>query len=99
LRGFGWEEDGHIVGNVNTALFRRRGKTIWVIANVAVHPGYRRRGIARTLVFQAMQHARERGAASIWLQVRDDNPGAIQLYAQLGFVTRSHRTIWMVEPA
>jgi ribosomal protein S18 acetylase RimI-like enzyme len=99
LRGFVWEEDGRIVGNVNVATFRSKGGPIYMIANVAVHPDYRRRGIARMLVFQAMQQARERGAASIWLQVRDDNQGAIQLYRQLGFVARAHRTIWAVEPA
>jgi hypothetical protein len=41
-----------------------------------------------------MQRAREKHAQAIWLHVRDDNPGAIQLYRELGFVERSRRTSW-----
>ncbi len=98
LRGFVWEEEGRIVGNVNLAVFHHRRRAIYMIVNVAVHPAYRRRGIARALVFQAMYQARRQKAASIWLQVREDNPGAIRLYEQLGFSTRARRTIWSVTP-
>ncbi len=99
LRGFVWEEDGKIVGNVNLAVFRHRGQRIYLIVNVAVHPRWRRRGIARRLVQSSMQLARQKGASAIWLQVREDNPGAIRLYEQLGFITRATRTIWSLEPA
>ena len=45
----------------------------------------RRRGIGRALTVAAMHHARQRRASETWLHVRDDNPGAIALYAGLGF--------------
>lgn len=98
LQGFVWVENGTIVGNVHLIRFKHRRKRIYMIANVAVHPDYRRRGIGRALVFQAMQQARQKGCESIWLQVRDDNGGAIELYEQLGFTTQASRTTWVVVP-
>jgi hypothetical protein len=41
-----------------------------------------------------MQYACERKTQAIWLHVRDDNPGAIDLYTQLGFTERARRTTW-----
>ena len=94
LSGFVWEQEGRIVGNASLVPFRYKGKRIYLIANVATHPDHRRKGIARILTEQAMQHARQRGGDELWLQVRADNPGAIQMYADLGFVERAQRTTW-----
>ena len=94
LSGFVWEDNGRVVGNVSLIPFVKRGQKIYLIANVATHPDYRRRGIARELTTAAMQRAREKHAQAIWLHVRDDNQGAIQLYHELGFVERSRRTSW-----
>ncbi|HEY3311690.1 MAG TPA: GNAT family N-acetyltransferase [Anaerolineales bacterium] len=94
LSGFVWENNGRVVGNVSLIPFSRYGKKIFLVANVATHPDFRRQGIARQLTAAAMQRAREKHAHSIWLHVRDDNPGAIQLYEQLGFVERTRRTSW-----
>lgn len=93
--GFVWEQDGRIVGNASLIPFRHRGRLIYLIANVATHPDYRRQGIGRALTERAMQEARERKADELWLHVRDDNPGAIRLYANLGFVERDRRTTWL----
>jgi ribosomal protein S18 acetylase RimI-like enzyme len=94
LSGYVWEESGHIVGNVSLVPFRHKGKRIFLVANVAVHPDYRRQGIARVLTEKGLNHARQRGADSIWLHVRDDNPGAISLYEELGFSQVTRRTTW-----
>jgi GNAT superfamily N-acetyltransferase len=94
LSGFVWEDNGRVVGNVSLIPFFKRGQKIYLVANVATHPEYRRQGIARELTTAAMQRAREKYAQSIWLHVRADNPGAIQLYRELGFVERSRRTSW-----
>lgn len=94
LTGYVWEENGRIVGNVSLVPFRQRRQKIYLIANIAVHPDHRRRGIARALTEQAMKHARDRKADAIWLHVRDDNPGAIELYDKLGFVEHARRTTW-----
>jgi GNAT superfamily N-acetyltransferase len=94
LSGFVWEDNGRVVGNVSLIPFFKRNQKIFLIANVATHPDYRRRGIARELTMAAMQRAREKRAQAIWLHVRDDNPGAIELYRELGFVERARRTSW-----
>lgn len=94
LTGYVWEEDGRVVGNSSLVPFRSRNRRVYLVANIAVHPDYRRRGIARALTERAMQHARERQINDIWLHVRDDNPGAVELYAKLGFVERARRTSW-----
>jgi hypothetical protein len=45
-----------------------------------------------------MQQARDKKASAIWLHVRDDNPGAIKLYEQLGFREMARRTTWTASP-
>jgi GNAT superfamily N-acetyltransferase len=94
LTGFVWEENGKIIGNVSLVPFRHNKQKVYLIANIATHPDHRRRGIARELTEHAMQYARERKTDSMWLHVRDDNPGAIDLYAKLGFLERARRTTW-----
>ncbi|MBN1304883.1 MAG: GNAT family N-acetyltransferase [Anaerolineales bacterium] len=97
LAGYVWEEQDEIVGNASLVPFRKDGRRIYLVANIAVHPDYRRRGIAHALTERAMMHARVRKANSIWLHVRDDNSGAIDLYKQLGFVERFRRTTWQAD--
>ncbi len=94
LYGFVWEEDGRIVGNLSLIPLYRRGKVTYLIANVAVLPDFRRRGIGRRLTETALDHLRQRGINSAWLQVRDDNPVAYDLYLSLGFIERARRTTW-----
>jgi ribosomal protein S18 acetylase RimI-like enzyme len=94
LSGFVWEQDGRIIGNASLVPFRHNGKRIYLVANVATHPEYRRQGIASILTERTMKLARQRGADGLWLHVRTDNPGAIQMYADLGFVERARRTTW-----
>jgi ribosomal protein S18 acetylase RimI-like enzyme len=94
LNGYVWEEDGKIVGNISLIPFIMRNNRYYLIANVAVNPDYRRRGIARKLTIQAMEHARKRGAPRAWLHVRENNDVAINLYRSLGFQEQARRTTW-----
>lgn len=94
LSGYVWEENGRIIGNTSLVPFRHNKKRLYLIANVAVHPEHRRKGIARALTERAMQHAREKKVDNLWLHVRDDNAGAIDLYTKLGFIERAQRTNW-----
>jgi ribosomal protein S18 acetylase RimI-like enzyme len=98
LTGYVWEENHKIVGNASLIPFRDRGKRIYLIANVATHPDHRRRGIARALTQRVMDHARKKNATALWLHVRDDNPGAIKLYQDLGFQEVARRTTWQANP-
>jgi len=94
LSGYVWEENGKIVGNASLVPFRHNRERIYLIANVATHPDFRRRGIARALTERAIQHAREKKVNNIWLHVREDNPGAMELYSKLGFIECGRRTSW-----
>jgi ribosomal protein S18 acetylase RimI-like enzyme len=98
LTGYVWEENNKIIGNASLIPFRDKGSRIYLIANVATHPDQRRRGIGRILTERAMQHARNKKATAIWLHVRDDNPGAIKLYEDLGFQEVARRTAWQANP-
>lgn len=82
--GYVWEESGRIVGNATIGL-SSAALGIWLLSNVAVHPDYRRRGIARALVEMAIKEARHHGGQWMALQVQSDNSGAKQLYERLGF--------------
>lgn len=97
VQGFLWEEDKMVVGNLTLIPFSTKGRKYYLIANVATHPGYRRRGIARKLTLTALDYARTHGASSAWLHVRDDNSNAIALYQTLGFEDRLRRTIWQCD--
>ncbi len=97
MNGYVWEEHGRVVGNLTLIPFMIRGRWRYLIANVAVHPDFRQRGIGRRLTERAIQHAKERTAASAWLQVRDDNPVAHNLYRQIGFHERVRRSLWLAK--
>jgi GNAT superfamily N-acetyltransferase len=95
LTGYVWEEDGRVVGNLSLIPLTDQGKRIYLIANVAVDAGYRRRGIARSLTTAALDLlARRRGVTAVWLQVREENAAAHHLYTSLGFGERARRTAW-----
>jgi len=97
LYGFVWEEEGRIVGNVSLIPLKTRPRQ-YLIVNVAVHPAYRRRGIAAALMEAAMRYAWQRGARAVWLQVETWNHGAIALYHRLGFTDREVVTLWKAQP-
>ena len=98
LTGYVWEENGGIVGNASLIPFRDKGKRVYLIANVAVHPDHRGHGIGQALTRLSMQHAFNKKAKAVWLHVRDDNPAAIKLYANLNFREIARRTTWHARP-
>ena len=53
--------------------------------NIAVHPDYRRRGIAEQLVVRLVEELKARGNHSLMLEVRVSNEPARKLYEKLGF--------------
>ena len=55
------------------------------VTNVAVHPLARRRGIGKKLMEQILSFARERAARVVFLEVRQSNMPARNLYRQLKF--------------
>lgn len=53
--------------------------------NIAVHPDYRRRGIAEKLIEALVNALEEKGSRALSLEVRASNGPAIALYEKLGF--------------
>lgn len=82
--GFVWEEEGEIVGNITVQRADKYGAR-WQIANVAVAPAWRGRGISRRLMENALNHIRSQGGKWAVLQVYTENSIARNLYGKLGF--------------
>jgi ribosomal-protein-alanine N-acetyltransferase len=57
------------------------------ILNIAVDPPFRRRGVARSLIQRLLANYR----GTVWLEVRQSNGAARQLYHALGFQVNSVR--------
>ena len=93
-RGYVWEEAGRIVGNASLLPVAGHAER-WVLANVVVHPDFRRQGIGRELVQSCLGLARARGIGTLMLQVKVDNPEAERLYLRLGFHKLTARTTWV----
>lgn len=91
--GFVWEEDERIVGNASLLPVSGHPRR-WVMANVAVHPEYRRQGIARKMVVASDELAKKAGADAIYLQVERHNKAALSLYRSMGYQHLATRTTW-----
>ncbi len=61
------------------------------ILTLAVHPDARRKGEARALLHEVEALARARGAKEMFLEVRDDNLAAKQLYDSAGYTAAGYR--------
>ena len=55
------------------------------VMNVAVHPDWRRRGIAESLMECLIRELKNRGSHALMLEVRVSNEAANALYEKLGF--------------
>src|ERR1044071_8246105 len=81
------ELDGKIVGTI----------VVWLIideahvATIATHPDFRRRGIGTRLLAYALRHLIEEGARSSFLEVRESNTGAQEMYRKFGYEATGRR--------
>lgn len=69
------------------------------LVSMWVDPRYRRRGVARALVDQAVRWAAERRAREVILWVADQNTAARRLYERLGFRPTGERQPLPSNPA
>lgn len=81
FQGLVWEEDGQVCGYVGM-LIPDDGE----IALIAVDKKFRRRGIGEKLLSSAVSVAKEKGAQSMFLEVRTSNLSAQGLYKKAGFI-------------
>jgi ribosomal protein S18 acetylase RimI-like enzyme len=77
------ESGGEVVGDA-VVLFRK-GFASARLYSLVVRPESRGRGVARALLAQVEEGARERGAVAVRLEVREDNKPAIALYRKCGY--------------
>ena len=66
--------------------------------NIAVHPKYRRKGIAEALVTALVAELTARGNHSLMLEVRPSNTPAVTLYEKLGFFQVGRRPNYYRNP-
>lgn len=72
---------GSVLGYVVAWFVADQGE----IANIAVAPDQRGRGVGRALLDAALGEAAARGIRAVFLEVRDSNQRARELYASRGF--------------
>ena len=75
------EEDGRVWGYVGSQTVLGESDMM----NVAVDPGFRRQGIARTLIETLIAELSKMGSRCLRLEVRVSNENARALYARMGF--------------
>ena len=66
--------------------------------NVAVHPDYRRQGIANRLILTLVDALKKRGSHWLMLEVRQSNAPARALYEKLGFAEVGRRKNYYRNP-
>ena len=75
------EENGRVCGYVGSQTVLDESDMM----NVAVDPGFRRQGIARTLIETLIAELSKMGSRCLRLEVRLSNENARALYARMGF--------------
>jgi len=97
LQGFVWEEDGELAGFV---VVQRDGQSsVWQIEPLGVLPRFRRQGIGRQLMTEALQMIRARGGRLVKLGVIEGNTPAQRLYSSMGFVEYSGTNLLVLTPS
>ncbi len=79
--------DGRVVGMVVAWLIVDEIH----IATFATHPDFRRQGIGRNLLLHTLRSAKADGALTSFLEVREGNDVALDMYRKLGFVESGRR--------
>lgn len=88
------EEDGNIMGYCGIYRVFNEGE----IVNVAVAEAYRRKQVASKLLEQLFIHGNELQVDNFFLEVRESNEAAIQLYKKLGFIEAGIRKNFYEKP-
>ena len=70
----------------------------WEIENVVVDPSSRRQGVGSLLLCELLNRARQQGAESLLLEVRESNIAARELYKKMGFSEEGRRPRYYREP-
>lgn len=88
------EETEKVVGFAGLFVIADEG----YVTNVAVHPDYRRIGIASSLLEVFLRFAEGNDLALLTLEVRASNYGAIALYGHYGFRSMGRKPNYYADP-
>jgi ribosomal-protein-alanine N-acetyltransferase len=61
------------------------------IATIATHPDFRKQGVGEDLLSHTLQFARDEGAITSFLEVRESNESALKMYFKFGYVETGRR--------
>jgi ribosomal-protein-alanine N-acetyltransferase len=81
------EVDGRIVGMIVNWLLVDEVH----VATIATHPDFRRQGIARKLLSHSLRYMSDEGAISSFLEVRESNAAAREMYRKFGYEDTGRR--------
>jgi len=81
------EADGAVIGSLIAAWDGWRGS----FYRLAVHPEYRRRGLARAMLREGERHLRELGALRLTAIVADEDAVAMRFWNAAGYQLQPHR--------
>lgn len=70
----------------------------WEIENIAIAGSARRRGLGTRLLGELLDLAREKGAAAVFLEVRESNRAARVLYEKWAFLESGRRRRYYKDP-
>jgi ribosomal protein S18 acetylase RimI-like enzyme len=93
-----WDGD-EVAGGVFNGIYREQNEALGIrrgwLDSVFTRRPWRRRGLARALIFRSLLLFRERGMTSAALGVDADNPmGALGLYEDAGFAVAERFTAY-----
>ncbi len=86
--------EGEICGYLLASLLPPEGE----LYRIGVHPDFRRRGIAFSLMESFLSAAEAQGSTTLFLEVRADNAAAIALYRRAGFADDGVRKGYYRDP-
>src|SRR5690242_1802134 len=79
--------DGKVVGMIVVWLIMDEAH----VATLATHPDFRRRGIGKGLLAHCLRHLIDDGARSSFLEVRESNLAAQDMYRKFGYQATGRR--------
>lgn len=86
------EVDGSAAGFAQ--LFRTystvRLAAVWILEDLFVDPAHRKSGVARALLQKAVEHAKDDGAAGMFLETAKDNAAAQRVYEAASWRRETH---------
>jgi len=81
------ELDGKVIGMIVVWLLVDEAH----VATIATDPDFRRQGVAKSLLAHALRHLIDEGAQSSFLEVRESNIAAQEMYRKFGYEEAGRR--------